>query len=182
MRKSTINKLTSLIMAFIMSMVFASTALAGTYSWTDSEGNYYLATVTKGSNTTRNTTVSSSSTHHQNGSYTVIGNGPWYVSYTGSMSFNMYSTQLKNAAQDEGLYPSISQSKTFETTVSVPASAPSGYYCIRATILGNPGNYSVKLKESGSTTYTILTTGSFNFGIRMCSGAPAGYYVLSFDD
>ena len=182
MYKSKAIKLTSLVIALIMSVVLSSTAFAGTYSWTDSEGNNYLATVTKGSNTTRSVAISSSSTHHQNGSYTVIGSGPWYVSYTGNMSFSMYSAQLKSAAQNEGLYPSISQSKTFETTVSVPASAPSGYYCIRATILGNPGNYSVKLKESGSTTYTILTTGSFNFGIRMCSGAPAGYYVLSLDD
>ena len=181
MYKSKAIKLTSLVIALIMSVVLSSTAFAGTYSWTDSEGNNYLATVTKGSNTTRSVAISSSSTHHQNGSYTVIGSGPYDVPEDVKSRAEEHE-KAKSAAQNEGLYPSISQSKTFETTVSVPASAPSGYYCIRATILGNPGNYSVKLKESGSTTYTILTTGSFNFGIRMCSGAPAGYYVLSFDD
>ncbi len=173
-------KIIAIVMVLIMAVHVSGVVMAASYSWTDSECNQYKATVTPSTASTRNFGVESTRFHHINGHYDVIDEGPWSVTYTGSMSFSLYSTQLTKAANKANLKASRTESVTFDDEVIVPASFPSGYYGIKAYVTGYNGTYNVKVTDSNNNTSTLVS-GSFSYGVRSFETA-SGLYAFSIDD
>lgn len=178
--KKLFPKIIAIAMVFIMAVQISGVAMAGTYSWYDSEGNRYKATVSPKTASSRSFGVESTRHHHTVGRPTVISAGPWSVTYTGSMSFGLYGAQLTKAANNANLKVTRTENVNFDSGVTVPAGSPSGYYGIKAHVTGYSGTYDVKVTDTNSNTRTLVD-GNFSYGVRSFETA-SGLYIFSIDD
>lgn len=166
------RKLLALMLVFLLAAQLTGIASAATVTWKDSVGNTFAATVTKGAGSTqKRATIDSTKTYHTYGKVETIQPGTWNVTATGDMTFpgsGVYLSKLRAAASQEGLTNVRTGTVTRASAVNIPASSPSGYYCLGTHFNGNRGTY--RVEKIGSSSSSIEYSGSFSFAPYACVG------------
>ena len=148
-----------MIALFLMAVLctqFAINALAveGTYTWDDVNGVQFTARVIRGSASVYNWLIDGSAKYHNSGTLTTItlsGVKSKYRKATNTSS--NYDTEVNYAINStSGMYASYTFVKNFGsgTTFPVPASYPSGNYCVAVNITQYAGTFTVKKLENGA--------------------------------
>lgn len=112
-------------------------AVSGSYIWYDTNGAQFTATVTRGSSSTYNWKIDGSAKYHNAGTATTITiSGTKSITRSASYS-TTYHTEVAAAINaTSGMYASKSFVHNFGggSTYTVPASYPSGNYCVAIDI------------------------------------------------
>lgn len=131
-------------------------AVSGSYIWYDTNGAQFTAKVTRGSSSIYNWLIDGSTKHHTSGTETTITLSGVKSKYRTSInSSSQFDTEVKKATQAT---PGMNSSTTFYvnfgsgTPFTVPASYPSGNYCVAVDITQYAGTFTVKKLENGTLT------------------------------
>lgn len=163
------RKIITLMLVLLLAAQLTSIASAATVTWKDSSGYTYSATVSKGVGSNQDRfPITSTRTYHNYGKVESIPSGKWYVTATGDMRFSQYADKLQSAASSEGLTNSHSDYVSRTTAFNIPASSPSGYYCLGTHFNGNKGTF--RVERIGSTSTNIVYSGSFSLAPYACVG------------
>lgn len=169
MKINRARKIIALMLVLLLAAQLTSIASAATVTWKDSDGYTYSATVSKGVGSgQKKIPITSTKTYHNYGKVESIPSGSWSVTATGDMSFSKYASKLQSAASSEGLKNSHTGTVKRTSAYNIPASSPSGYYCLGTYFNGHKGSF--RVERIGPTSTNIVYNGSFSFAPYACVG------------